>query len=46
MLRPFLEAMLVLADAGYEGAGHGVHGPVKKPARVKELDIYTRARMR
>ena len=29
---------------GYEGAGHGVHVPVKKPAGVKELDINTRAR--
>jgi hypothetical protein len=39
VLRPFLEAMPVLADPGYEGAGHGVHVPVKKPAGVKELDI-------
>ena len=44
MLRPFLDAMPVLADPGYEGAGHGVHVPVKKPAGVKELDIDTRAR--
>ena len=44
VLRPFLEAMPVLADPGYEGAGHGVHVPVKKPAGVKELDIDTRAR--
>jgi hypothetical protein len=44
VLRPFLDAMPVLADSGYEGAGHGVHVPVKKPARVKELDIDTRAR--
>jgi hypothetical protein len=36
--------MPVLADPGYEGAGHGVHVPVKKPAGVKELDIGTRAR--
>jgi len=43
-LRPFLDAMLVLADPGYQGAGHGVHVPVKKPAWVKELDIDTRAR--
>ena len=28
VLRPFLEAMPVLADPGYEGAGHGVHVPV------------------
>src|SRR5690242_13007281 len=44
VLRPFLDAMPVLADSGYEGAGHGVHVPVKKPAGVKELDIGTRAR--
>jgi hypothetical protein len=44
VLRPFLGAMPVLADPGYEGAGHGVHVPVKKPAGVKELDINTRAR--
>ena len=43
-LRPFLAAMPVLADPGYDGAGHGVHVPVKKPAGVKELDINTRAR--
>ena len=35
VLRPFLEAMPVLADPGYEGAGHGVHVPVKKPAGVR-----------
>ena len=34
----------MLADPGYEGAGHGVHVPVKKPAGVKDLDISTRAR--
>ncbi len=44
VLRPFLDAMPVLADPGYEGAGHGIHVPVKKPAGVKELDIDTRAR--
>ena len=44
VLRPFLDAMPVLADSGYEGAGHGVHVPVKKAAGVKELDIGTRAR--
>ena len=44
VLRPFLDAMPVLADPGYQGAGHGVHVSVKKPAGVKELDIDTRAR--
>ena len=31
-----------LADPGYEGAGHGVHTPVKQPAEGTELDINTR----
>ena len=44
MLRPFCDAMPVLADVGYEGAGRGVHVPVNKPAGVTELDIGTRAR--
>jgi len=44
VLRPFLDAMPALADSGYEGAGHGVHVPVKKPAGVKELDVNTRTR--
>jgi hypothetical protein len=44
VLRPFCDAMPVLADPGCEGAGHGVHAPVKKPAGVKKLDIDTRAR--
>lgn len=34
----------VLADSGYEGAGHGVHVPVKKPAGGRELDLDTRTR--
>jgi DDE superfamily endonuclease len=42
VLRPFLASLPVLADPGYEGAGHGVHVPVKKPAGVRELDINTR----
>jgi len=33
MLRPFCDAMPVLADVGYEGAGRGVHVPVKKARR-------------
>ncbi len=35
VLRPFVGLMPALADAGYEGAGHGVHTPVKKPAGMK-----------
>jgi hypothetical protein len=41
--RPYLKNMPILADSGYEGAGAGVHVPVKKPARG-ELDIDTRTR--
>jgi len=33
-----------LADPGYEGAGIGVHIPVKQPAGGRELDIDTRTR--
>jgi DDE superfamily endonuclease len=31
-------------DCGYEGAGHGVHVAVEKPAGVKELDIDNQTR--
>ena len=41
--RPYLKDLPVLADSGYEGAGAGVHVPVKKPARG-ELDIDTKTR--
>jgi DDE superfamily endonuclease len=34
----------VLAGSGYEGAGHGVHVPVRKPAGGGELDLDTRTR--
>ena len=43
-LRPYLKDLPVLADSGYEGAGHGVHVPVKKPAGGRELDLDTRTR--
>ena len=33
-----------LADLGYDGAGIGVHIPVKQPAGGRELDIGTRTR--
>jgi hypothetical protein len=33
-----------LADPGYDGAGIGVHIPVKQPADGRELDINTRTR--
>ena len=41
--RPYLARMPILADSGYEGAGAGVHVPVKKPARG-ELDSDTKTR--
>jgi hypothetical protein len=44
ILRPYLKDLPVLADSGYEGAGHGVHVPVRKPAGGGELDLDTRTR--
>jgi hypothetical protein len=41
--RPYLARLPFLADSGYEGAGAGVHVPVRKPARG-ELDIDTKTR--
>jgi hypothetical protein len=43
-VRLFVEQMPVLADGGYEGAGHGILTPVKKPKGMKELDINARTR--
>ena len=43
-LRNYTGKMPGLADCGYEGAGHGVLTPVKKPKGVKELDINARTR--
>jgi hypothetical protein len=44
VVRPYLKDLPLLADSGYEGAGHGVHVPVKKPAGGGELDPGTRTR--
>jgi DDE superfamily endonuclease len=44
ILRPFLKNLPVLADSGYEGAGCGVHIPVRNPAGGRDLDINTRTR--
>ena len=44
VLRKYTDRMPGLADRGYEGAGHGILTPVKKPKGVKELDINTRTR--
>jgi hypothetical protein len=41
--RPYLKDLPFLADSGYEGAGAGVHVPVKKPARG-ELDTDAKTR--
>jgi hypothetical protein len=41
--RPCLKDLPFLADSGYEGAGAGVHVPVKKPSSG-ELDIDTKTR--
>jgi len=41
--RPYLKDLPFLADSGYEGAGAGVHVPVKKPAKA-ELDPDTKTR--
>jgi hypothetical protein len=43
-LRPYLKDLPVLADSGCEGAGTGIHVPVRKPPGHQELDISTRAR--
>ena len=44
VLRNYTDRMPGLADCGYEGAGHGIRTPVKKPKGVKELDINARTR--
>jgi len=44
VIGPFAGKMPVLADAGYEGAGHGILTPARKLAVMKELDINTRTR--
>jgi hypothetical protein len=36
--------MPTLADSGYEGAGTGVHVPVRNPPGNRELDLGTRTR--
>ena len=44
VLPNYTEEMPALAVCGYEGAGHGILTPVKKPKGVKELDINARTR--
>lgn len=43
LLRPYLKGLPVMADSGYEGAGHGVYIPVKARKDGYELDVDTRA---
>jgi hypothetical protein len=38
------QGLPTLADPGYEGAGIGIHIPVKQPTGGRELDINTRTR--
>jgi len=42
IIRPYAKEMPVLADPGYEGAGHGILTPVKKPKNGRDLDVDTR----
>jgi hypothetical protein len=44
VLSAFTAQMPCLADCGYEGAGHGILTPVKKPAGNRELDINSQTR--
>jgi hypothetical protein len=44
VLGKYTDTMPCLADCGYEGAGHGVLTPVKKPKGTAELDINARTR--
>jgi hypothetical protein len=44
VISAFTAEMPCLADGGYEGAGHGVLTPVKKPKGNRELDINNRTR--
>ena len=39
-----IHALPALADPGYDGAGIGIHMPVKQPAGGRDLDINTRTR--
>jgi hypothetical protein len=44
LYRAAAQGLPTLADPGYEGAGIGIHIPVKQPAGGRELDISTRTR--
>ena len=44
LYRAAVQGLPTLADPGYEGAGIGIHIPVKQPAGGLDLDINTRTR--
>jgi hypothetical protein len=44
LYRAAASGLAALADPGYEGAGIGIHIPVRQPADGKELDINARTR--
>ena len=44
LYRAAAQGLPTLADPGYEGAGIGIHIPVKQPAGGLDLDINTRTR--
>jgi hypothetical protein len=39
---PAAKTMPILADPGYQGAGHGIHTPFKQPAGGNDLSIDNR----
>jgi hypothetical protein len=44
LYRAAARGLATLADPGYEGAGIGIHIPVRQPATDRELDISNRTR--
>jgi hypothetical protein len=44
VVSPFTAEMPVLADGGYEGAGHGILTPVSKRKGMRELDLSNQTR--
>ena len=44
LYRAAAQGLATLADPGYEGAGIGIHVPVRQPCGGRELDIGNRTR--
>jgi hypothetical protein len=44
LYRAAAEGLPTLSDPGYDGAGMGIHMPVKQPVGGRNLDINTRTR--